>query len=731
MANNNTSKSSKKNKKSSKNPSADLCVKVNFTPSESLKSKTRDKIRSIRSLTVVVLPAVASEQGFQELQFVKISAGDRSQPALLVIDGKIAQNVSIVSESHSDLPFQEGEEITITSPCLRLIAEEVILVPISHKEIGDSPSFTEHLKQQLILKSFVIQTESFLIIQYLSQDIILKVVSIKHFGSDALDCQHVPAECIWQTRMIFESQSRTSDGKKKHEVTFSDVGGYKMEIDNLKQEINRLFSIEKSMVKAVKGILISGPAGCGKSLIGKALKTEYKDKFVSIDLDSTKSKFQGETEMNLRQQFSRAANRAPCIVFIDDLDILCTSRDRGDNSGIVTTLLHLMDGLNTSADGILVIATATKPQTLDAALRRPGRLSFDIYLSVPEESDREDILQKMLDRVPHDISKIDLETTASNTPGYAGGDLHNIMMEAVMHSEGKRLTMPDLEYAVGTVKPVALKDTASVDHKVTFSEICGYDAVKSRLRESLNLSLNHGHVFEHCGLSTPSQYLIFGPPGCGKSFLIMALASEFHLNVIRVKRSTVLGKYFGESEQNLAKIFAKAQESSPCILHFENFEGLAGRSKGEDGGSDVEGRIINHLKVQLDGIVRNDGVLIFAETNRPDLLDKDLIRPGRFHEYCFVSLPEAEDRLDIIKKHLLPATFSNEFSLESLVEESNGFTTAEVIQLCNEIKQLCRRDIEPPDITFSAVEEALELVSPNTSTKMLQKQIKFASIYCS
>ncbi|XP_064111425.1 uncharacterized protein LOC135218909 [Macrobrachium nipponense] len=364
--------------------------------STSKSAKTRDKIRSIRSLTVVVQPAVASDHGFQELQFVKISTCDRSQPALLVIDGKIMQNVSIVNESCSDLLFQ-GEEITVTSPCLRLIAEEVSLLPISHKDIGDLVSFTEYLKQQLIMRNFVIQADSNIIIQYLSQDIVLKIMSIRNFGSDTDECQ-VPAECIWQTRVMFESHSRTSGDKGKHEITFSDVGGYKLEIENLKKEIGRLFSIEKSTVKAVKGILISGPAGCGKSLIGKALKSEYKDKFICIDLDSTKSRFQGETEMNLRQQFTRQLNRAPCLVFIDDIDILCTSRDRGDNSGIVTTLLHLIDGLNTSADGILVVATATKPQTLDAALRRPGRLSYDIFLSVPEECDREDILQKMLDK---------------------------------------------------------------------------------------------------------------------------------------------------------------------------------------------------------------------------------------------------------------------------------------------------------------------------------------------
>ncbi|KAK7081917.1 hypothetical protein SK128_027909 [Halocaridina rubra] len=414
--------------------------------------------------------------------------------------------------------------------------------------------------------------------------------------------------------------------------------------------------------------------------------------------------------------------------------MLCTNRDQGSDTGVITALLHLLDGLNaTSMDdnhiGILVIGTATNPHILDAALRRPGRISYDITLSSPDKTERVAILSKMLQRVENNILEEDVGLIASRTPGYVGGDLHNVMLEAVMLSEGRLLTLHDLENAVAVIKPMALRNSTAVDHKIPLTDVYGYKALKSKLQESLNLSLSYGHIFEDCGLSPPTRYLIFGPPGCGKSSLIMALSTEFHMSVIRIKRSTVLGKYFGESEQNLTKLFAQAQESSPCIIHFENFEGLAGKTKADDGSSDVEGRIINHLKVQLDGIFRSSGIFIFAETNRPDLLDKDVIRPGRFHEYYFMDLPESEDRLSILQQNLSDVSFSYDLSFPYLAEKTSGFTVAEVLQLCSELEQQIKELGEAEFLSITNVEEVLDSLSPSTSKKMLQKLAKFSDIY--
>ncbi|KAG7158963.1 ATPase family protein 2-like [Homarus americanus] len=449
--------------------------------------------------------------------------------------------------------------------------------------------------------------------------------------------------------------------------------------------------------------------------------------------------------------------KVPCLVFIDDLDILCSSRDRNGDTGIVTSLLHLMDGLGTTSDGILVIATASKPQTLDAALRRPGRLSHDVVLSLPDEFARREILQKLLFGVSNDLEESKLTTLAVNAHGYVGGDLQSVVMESVMQTQGRKLTIQDLEASVATTKPAALRESTLSEFEVKLPDICGYDRIKSKLHEALSLTLAHGSVFHKCGITPPSRFLLFGPPGCGKSSIIKALATDFHLRIIPVKRSTVLGKYFGESEQNLARIFLKANDSSPCIIHFENFDGLAGKKKlGEHGGTDVESRIINHLKVQLDGIVQNDGIFIFAETNRPDLLNKksylmkicnflteqcatddaddeeelqrtlttkrmveafdmiqlamqifidddpnrersskiDVIRPGRFHEYYFVDLPKPEDRRLILGKHLLPSKVAEAVELDNLIQQTTFFTAAEVVlvHLCEEVKTQSKRE---------------------------------------
>nr|XP_053631394.1 uncharacterized protein LOC128687861 [Cherax quadricarinatus] len=473
-------------------------------------TKTQRKLQDIHSLSIAMLPVLAAKRGFNG-RFVKLITKTNSFPALLVLDKTVKENATIISESVPlDMDLHEGDEVTLTSECVKLYAEEISFCLLSHKELCSSVSFIQFLKEQLV--------------------------------------------CIWQTQVFAESVTESNSIPMKG-ISFEDIGGYQHELQTLHHQVDMLFSTTVTNVKPVKGILISGPSGCGKSLIGKALKTKYGNKCVSMQLDDVKSKFRGETEQRMKQLFDKALNRSPCLLFIDDLDMLCSSRDKGGDTGIVTALLHLMDGLGTTSEGIIVIATAVKPQTLDAALRRPGRLSYDVMLSSPNEAARRDILQKLLVNVPSDIEETDLATLAANAHGYTGGDLRSIVMEAVMQAEGKRLTKQDLEASLVAIKPAALRDSTTVQKQVKLSDICGHDVIKSKLHESLSLTLAHGPVFQKCSISPPSRFLLFGPPGCGKSFIIMALATEFHLNVISVKRSTVLGKYFGESEQNLANIF--------------------------------------------------------------------------------------------------------------------------------------------------------------------------------
>ncbi|XP_042240258.1 ATPase family protein 2 homolog isoform X2 [Homarus americanus] len=728
----------KKSKNRNNSPSK-ISAKLIFTSLEALHAKTQAKLRIIRPLSVVMLPVVATKRGFDG-QFVTFTTKNCIYPALLVLDKHLKENVSIITESITpEQNLSEGEEVTLCSDCPKLYAEEVSFCLLSNKELNGSIAFTLFLKEQLVVKGLIICTGMNIFVNYLSQEVILRVHNVRFSAIQETQFPQIPFQCIWQTRVITQGVTESNIKHIKQQIKFEDIGGYQHEFRDLLHQIDMLFSPITSGVKPVKGILISGPSGCGKSLIGEALKTKFGNKCVNIQLEDIKSKFRGETEQNLKQCFVKAFNRVPCLVFIDDLDILCSSRDRNGDTGIVTSLLHLMDGLGTTSDGILVIATASKPQTLDAALRRPGRLSHDVVLSLPDEFARREILQKLLFGVSNDLEESKLTTLAVNAHGYVGGDLQSVVMESVMQTQGRKLTIQDLEASVATTKPAALRESTLSEFEVKLPDICGYDRIKSKLHEALSLTLAHGSVFHKCGITPPSRFLLFGPPGCGKSSIIKALATDFHLRIIPVKRSTVLGKYFGESEQNLARIFLKANDSSPCIIHFENFDGLAGKKKlGEHGGTDVESRIINHLKVQLDGIVQNDGIFIFAETNRPDLLNKDVIRPGRFHEYYFVDLPKPEDRRLILGKHLLPSKVAEAVELDNLIQQTTFFTAAELVHLCEEVKTQSKREsiwnVDDPDYTINSgrcSEEILESLIPNTSQKMLHKYKAFAKIYCS
>lgn len=727
----------KLNKKPRKSPTR-MSVKVVFIPLEKLRGKTQAKLLKIHSLTVAMLPPVAAKRGFID-QFITVSTKNGTFPALLVLDKKLKEDISIVAESivsYTNL-ISEGDDITLFSHCPKLFAEDVSFCHVSHKELSGSVLFTQFLKEQLVFSNLVICASMNIVVQYLSQKVTLKVQNVKFFAVHETQCPQTPFQCIWQTHIHTECATGALMKPMNQEIEFKDVGGYQTELQNLHNQIDMLFSPTPN-VKPVKGILISGASGCGKSLIGEALKAKFGNKCINILLEDVKSKFRGETEQNLKKIFNKAAIRAPCLLFIDDIDILCSSRDKSGHTGIVTALLHLMDGLTSSMDGIMVIATASNPQTLDAALRRPGRLSYDLLLPPPDEYARIDILQKMLAGVPHDLEVSDIMTIAANTHGYVGGDLRSVVMESVMQTEGKILSKQDLDASLTIIKPAALRDSTVSELEIKLSDICGYERIKSKLQEAISLTLSHGSVFQRCGISPPSRFLLFGPPGCGKSSIILALANEFHLSVISVKRSTVLGKYFGESEQNLAKIFSQASNSSPCILHFENFEGLAGKKKlGEDGGTDLESRIINHLKVQLDGIVRNDSVFIFAETNRPDLLNKDVIRPGRFNEYYLVDLPEPEDRQLILSKYMSSCRLLEYASLDDLVNLTRSFTVAEILHFIEEVKIQSKQDhilkLSESLSTVAndnSVEEILESVIPRTSQKMLQKYQNFAQTHC-
>ncbi|CAL4137369.1 unnamed protein product [Meganyctiphanes norvegica] len=632
------------------------------------------------------------------------------------------------------------KETEISTKSRRLFALEVYLTSLCNENFIESTGFIHYLKKYIVDHEILFKKDMLLNIQYLSRDITLKVSKINfHHPNDFVEYDDLVFQCFSSTIISVLFDSKQESNKKKKEISFDDIGGYGQEIRKLKKEIQWCVSFDKNS-KSTNGILISGMSGCGKSLICEAISF-YVQNFIRIEHEEVKSRFIGETENKIKDIFEKATKRAPCVILIDDIDQLCGGRNKSGNTSVVTTLLHLMDGVDAAvSEGVLVIATAKEPQVLDDALRRPGRLSTDITLCTPTEVDRYEIFDKFIARVNGSVTKEEITTLVSMSPGYVGGDIYSVMVEAINLAEENPVNFLNLKSALASIKPRRHFDSHSNSSKISLDDICGYEDVKNKIQEAFQLTLEHGDVFDHCGISPPTRLLLFGPPGCGKSSIVMATAAKFHLAVFTVKRSSVFGKYFGESEQNLSKIFKSAREAAPCVLLFENFDGLvSGRKVGGKGSLDVEERIINHLKVQLDGILKNDRIFIVAETTRPDLLDKDVIRPGRFHEYLLISLPTEKDRMILLRKHLTTETWGN--SIDKLVNISAGYTMAELVQLCNELQvsleeklmYLSEENGNSVDICIinDIIEEVMDNVVPNTSQRMLTKFSTFAKTYCS
>ncbi|KAK3892288.1 hypothetical protein Pcinc_003908 [Petrolisthes cinctipes] len=734
---------------------------VTLTSYDALPDKVRCQLSGVRSLSVGLSPSQATNEGIYGLYVTlthphttTTTTTTTTYPARLLLHKSFKDSVTIIhKDAVSDLRIAEGDEVTVCGESECLLAQDVTLSLLTNMDLSDSTSFTSYLREQLVNSGLIICTGMNIVVQYLSQEVTLKVISVKLFGLQVT----VPFRVINQTQVHVEiTKDNTDSGDDvKSELSFENIGGYQAEIQEIQQQTDMFFSYGVTNTKPVRGILISGPAGSGKSLILEALQTKYGNKCVSVNQEDVKSRYRGETEQNIKQCFTVAANRAPCLLLMDDVDVLCGGAGvergsgggsragrGGSGSGVVTALLHFMDGLSSSSvRDIMVVGTVRHPESIDAALRRPGRLSCDIILPVPDASSRVDILTKLLDGVTHDLGEEDLEELGERTPGYFGGDLRSVVVEGVIEAGTGTLTSQHIQAALHIIKPIALRNTTTLISQTKMSDLVGYGDLKSKVQEAVSLTLVHGSVFQQCGLASPSHFLLFGPPGCGKTALVRAVASQFHMSVVPVRRATVLGKYFGESEQNLARIFSQASASAPCIVHFENFEGLGGRRTGfgdEGGGTDVESRIINHLKVQLDGIVRSQGIFIFAETSRPDLLDTDLIRPGRFHEYHEVGLPDTADRLQLLHQqlssnhHLAP-----DINFHTLVHLTQSLTVAEVLQVCDDVKQLAREAQDPTSntevtlITAQSVAQVVEAVIPSTSLKMCHKYKNFSNIYCS
>ena len=485
-------------------------------------------------------------------------------------------------------------------------------------------------------------------------------------------------------------------------LIYENVGGLKEEIRKIKEMIElplrhpELF--KRLGVEAPKGVLLHGPSGTGKTLLVKAIANETNANFYSLGGPEIMSKFYGESEERLRSIFHDADKNAPSIIFIDEIDSIASKREEviGEvDKRIVSQLLSLMDGL--SARGkVVVIGATNRVNAIDPALRRPGRFDREIELGVPDRNGRLDILHIHTRLMPLD-NDVDLEKIADITHGFVGADLQSLTKEAAMHSLRKVLPdidlsqdipaetlqkiivkMEDFTDVLKEIEPSAMREVFVEIPDVTWNDVGGLDIIKQELLEAVEWPVIYRKLIRKSKIKTPKGIFLYGPPGTGKTLLAKAVANESQANFISIKGPELLSKWVGESEKGIREIFRKARQAAPCIIFFDEIDSIAPIRGGELGDAHITERVISQMLTELDGLEELRGVVVMAATNRPDIVDTALLRPGRFDRLLYIPLPDRGSRLHILQIHTTYMQLVGDVNLLNLADITEGYTGADI-----------------------------------------------------
>ena len=506
-------------------------------------------------------------------------------------------------------------------------------------------------------------------------------------------------------------------------VSYDDLGGLGTEVSKIREMIElplrhpELF--KRLGVEAPKGVLLHGPPGTGKTMLAKAVAGETSSNFISIGGPEIVSKFYGESEGKLREIFKEAEENAPSIIFIDEIDSIAPKRDEVTGEAerrIVAQLLSLMDGLN-SRGKVVVIGATNRPNSIDEALRRPGRFDREIEIGIPDRDGRLEIIQIHTRGMPL-ADDVDLTYLADKTHGYAGADISALCKEAAMAALRRVLpemdldadeipidmlnriavTKSDFKEALKDLQPSSIREVLIERPNVKWEDIGALESAKQELKEAVEWPLKYGKVFEHMNAKPPKGILLYGPPGTGKTMLAKAVATESEANFIAVKGPEFLNKWVGESEKAVRETFRKARQASPCVIFMDEIDSIT-PERGTGGDSNVSERVISQLLTELDGLEVLNDVVIIAATNRPDIMDPALLRPGRFDKSVYIGPPDADARMSIFKIHTANKPLSEDVDLSKVVVETEGCTGADISAICNEaVMTAVRRLIEPGKI---------------------------------
>ena len=583
------------------------------------------------------------------------------------------------------------------------------------------------------------------------QSVPLKIASASPSGTvvitDSTEIQiaETPAEQI--------SGTGGTDRDGVPNITYEDIGGLDSELDQVREMIElpmrhpELF--QQLGIEPPKGVLLHGPPGTGKTLMAKAVANEIDAHFHTISGPEIMSKYYGESEEQLREVFEEAEENAPAIVFIDEIDSIAAKREDagGDvERRVVAQLLSLMDGLE-ERGRVTVIAATNRVDAIDPALRRGGRFDREIEIGVPDKDGRTEILQVHTRGMPMSDS-VNLDQYAENTHGFVGADLESLTKEAAMNAlrrirpeldleqeeidaevlERLQVTERDFKEALKGITPSALREVFVEVPDVNWNDVGGLADTKDRLQETIQWPLDYPEVFEAMDMEAAKGVLMFGPPGTGKTLLAKAVANEANSNFISIKGPELLNKYVGESEKGVREVFEKARSNAPTVIFFDEIDSIATERGGGQMDSGVGERVVSQLLTELDGLEELEDVVVIATTNRPDLIDKALLRPGRLDRHIHVPVPDEEGRRKIFEVHTRDKPLAEAIDLEWLAGETDGYVGADIEAVCREASMAASREfittVDPEDIPDTVgnvrisrehFEQALEEVPPSVT----------------
>ena len=502
--------------------------------------------------------------------------------------------------------------------------------------------------------------------------------------------------------------------KSAPSITYDDIGGLKEEVSQIREMIEIPMKhpevFERVGITAPKGVLLYGPPGTGKTLLARALANELDAHFKVINGPEIMSKYYGESEKQLREIFEEAEKNSPAIVFLDEVDSIAPSRDNVTGEAerrIVSQLLTLMDGLN-SRGNVVVIAATNRPDSIDPALRRPGRFDREIAINPPSKDGRKEILMVHTRNMPLS-NDVNLDRICDLTHGFTGADLEVLTKEAAMRSlknyipelvkfegtvptnvlETITISQKHFDEALHKVEPSAMREVLIKKPEVKWSQIGGLEKVKEELKEMVEMPLREPEIFKEAGIKAPKGVLLTGPPGTGKTLLAKAVATESDANFISVKGPELVSKWVGESEKAIREIFKKAKQVAPTVIFFDEFDSIASVRGGSS--NSVNDKIVNQLLTELDGVEELNGVSIIAATNRADLIDEALKRPGRLDSIIEVGLPDEKTRLEIFKIHTKNMPLDKSVNIEKLAKICDGYSGAQIAGTCQKAGLLAIR----------------------------------------